>query len=145
MIEIDLRPDRRRLRQFGLIALVVFGALAGWAWWKGHLLGIELGANATRVAQILGLVAALSGLLAAVWPTGVRPLYVVMTLIAWPIGTVVSYAIMLIIFYLVITPTGLVFRVIGRDALNRKLDPERASYWEDHRTPPDLGRYFRQF
>jgi hypothetical protein len=52
---------------------------------------------------------------------------------------------MAILFYLVITPVGLVFRLVGRDAMNRRFDPSLPSYWVEHRMPASLERYFRQF
>ena len=144
MIELELRPDRRRLRQFGWLALVVFGLLAGWAAWRGHVLGFELG-DSSPVPVVFGVLAGVSGLFSLVWPTGNRALYTTMTLVAWPIGTVVSYTIMLILFYVVLTPVGLVFRLMGRDALHRRIDREARTYWVDHQTPDRLERYFRQF
>ena len=145
MIELDLRPDAARLRQFGWLAFGIVGALAAWAFWRGHLLGIDLGANARNVATTLGSVAGISALFSLVWPTGNRLLYTILTLVAYPIGTVVSYGIMLVLFYLIITPVGLFFRVIGRDALHRRFDRAASTYWVEHRTPEDISRYFRQF
>jgi len=34
-----------------------------------------------------------------------------------------------VIFFGVFTPTGMVMRIIGRDAMARKLDPAAKSYW----------------
>jgi hypothetical protein len=144
MIELDLRPDRTRLRQFGWLALVVFGLLAGWSAWRGHVMGIELG-ESSPVPVVFGVLAGVSGLFSLFWPPGNRVLYTAMTIVAWPIGTVVSYTIMLILFYLVLTPVALVFRLIGRDALHRRIDPQARSYWVEHQTPDRLDRYFRQF
>jgi hypothetical protein len=145
MIELDLRPDLRRLRQFGWLAAGVFGVLAGWARWRGHVVGIDLGDSAVTVSLVFGTVAAVSGLFSLLWPLGNRLLYVAMSLVAWPIGTVVSYTMMVILFYLVITPVGLFFRLVGRDALNRRVDASLPSYWVEHRTPASVERYFRQF
>ncbi len=32
-------------------------------------------------------------------------------------------------FYLIVTPTGLMLRILGRDYLSRKIDNETDSYW----------------
>lgn len=45
------------------------------------------------------------------------------------ISLVVNLALMGIMFYLVVTPVALFFRLVGRDALKRKLDPSAPSYW----------------
>jgi hypothetical protein len=48
---------------------------------------------------------------------------------------VVSPVMMGLIFFGVFTPVSLVMRAIGRDAMKRRFEPQRASYWEN-RTPP---------
>jgi Saxitoxin biosynthesis operon protein SxtJ len=49
-------------------------------------------------------------------------------------NAVVSPIILGVIFFGVFTPTGMVMRLIGRDAMARKLDPAAKSYWVK-RTP----------
>jgi hypothetical protein len=51
------------------------------------------------------------------------------------LGRVVSPVVLGIIFFGVFTPTGVVMRLFGRDAMCRKLDPAARSYWV-HRDPP---------
>ena len=40
---------------------------------------------------------------------------------------------------------AVVFRLIGRDALNCRFDADAGSYWITHRQGDDLDRYFNQF
>jgi hypothetical protein len=145
MIDLDLHPDRKRLRQFGIIALIAFGLLGAWARWKGHLAGIDLGDAADTVSTVLWCVAGLSGLFSLLWPPANRALYVLLILVAFPIGTVVSYVLMAFLFYVVITPVGLWFKIVRRDALHRRFEPDLGSYWVDHRPPQSNERYFKQF
>jgi Saxitoxin biosynthesis operon protein SxtJ len=44
-------------------------------------------------------------------------------------NAVVSPVILGVIFFGVFTPTGMVMRLIGRDAMARKFDPAARSYW----------------
>ena len=46
---------------------------------------------------------------------------------------------------MLITPVGLVFKLIQRDTMKRKLDREAASYWEEYRETEDLATYVKQF
>ena len=48
---------------------------------------------------------------------------------------VVSPVMMGLIFFAVFTPVAIAMRAFGRDALKRRYEPQRNSYWED-RTPP---------
>ena len=145
LLAVNLHPTRRDLRQFGVIALVIFGLLGAWILWRGTLFGIDLGTAGATIAYVLWGVGLVSGVLSAVAPAANRPLYVTLIVLTYPIGFVVSHVILAVIFYGMITPIGLVFRLAGRDALRRRFEPDVASYWVAHRGPESVGRYFRQF
>jgi len=145
MVRIDLSPDDATLRQFGWIGLLGFSLVAALAWLEWLVFAAGLGAwRETVVGALLGLglYSALAGL---VWPRANWPVYVGLSLVAYPIGFVLSYVIMGFLFFGMLTPVGLFFRVTGRDVLQRRFEPERSSYWSDPR--PDRGKrsYFRQF
>ncbi len=145
MIELNLKPDKKQLRQFGLIAFVAFFALAGLIAWKNGLFGFDFGAAGPVIMKVfLGLGAA-SGLLALIAPILLLPLYLALMILSYPIGFVISYVLMGILFYGLLTPVGLVFRIIGRDALKRKFDPDASSYYVPHRPVENVSRYYKQF
>ena len=45
------------------------------------------------------------------------------------LGKIISPIIMGIIFFVVVTPIGLVMRLLGKDVLNLKLNKKESSYW----------------
>ena len=45
------------------------------------------------------------------------------------LGKIISPIIMGIIFFLVVTPIGLLMRLLGKDVLNLKLNKKQGSYW----------------
>ncbi|MBW2313560.1 MAG: hypothetical protein JRH10_05150, partial [Deltaproteobacteria bacterium] len=47
--------------------------------------------------------------------------------------------------FLIIGPIGVVMRLAGHDPLNRKLEPDAASYWTPAEPMPPRERYFKQF
>lgn len=147
LIEINWNPDRRHLRRFGVVALVVFSAVGAWVFFRGSLFGFALGEGAANVtARVLWGVAALCGVLAAAAPSLLRPLYLGLSLVGLPIGLVVSHVVMGVVYYVVVTPIGLVMRLLGRDPLHRGFDPDAETYWvrrDEH--GEGAGRYFRQF
>ncbi len=145
MIELNLRPDRRVLRQFGGLALVGFGALAALAWFGALLFAFLPEAARPATAAALAGVGALAGLLSLVWPEANRPLYVGLSLVAFPIGFVLSYAIMGLLFYGMIAPLGFVFRLAGRDPLQRSFLPDAQTYWVDAGPERARDSYFKQF
>ena len=65
--------------------------------------------------------------------------------LAFPIGWTVSQVMLALMFFGLFMPFGLVFRLIGRDPLQRTRRSDRKSYWEPKPIPTDLKRYFKQF
>jgi hypothetical protein len=145
MIELDLRPDERTLRQFGFIALGGFGFVAAIAWYEVLVFSFGLGAAREPVAYGLAGAATLSLLFSLAYPKANLPIYLGITILTYPIGFVLSYVILGTLFYLIIAPIGLVMRAFGADPMERRILPEADSYWED--APPARGRasYFKQF
>jgi hypothetical protein len=145
MIEINLRPDAKTLRQFGLIAIFGFGFVATIAHYEMLIFAMGLGAAKPYVVYTFAGLAAYSGIFSLIYPKANLPVYVGLTVLSYPIGLVLSYVIMGTLFFGMITPTGIVMRIIGRDPLDRKFDPEAESYWHDCRPARDKASYFRQF
>jgi hypothetical protein len=141
MLKPNFRPEPRVLRQFASFAILGLPLLAGlllrlfgaFAWTHWALLT----AAAVGVLQRLLFAARIEA------PT--RYLFVGLTLVALPIGFVVSHLLMALIYYLVITPIGLVFRLTGRDVLGRRPDRQSRSFWRDRTADRRPASYFRLY
>ena len=59
------------------------------------------------------------------------------------LGAIVAPLVMGIVFFLVLTPIGLVMRIIGKDLLNKKYDKKKRTYWIKRDT--SIGTMKRQF
>ena len=59
------------------------------------------------------------------------------------LGAIVAPLVMGIVFFLVLTPIGLVMRIIGKDLLNKKYDKKKNTYWIKRNVP--IGTMKRQF
>jgi hypothetical protein len=142
LMDIHWKPTDRQLRQFGLIALVGL-PLAGWLFG-----GKPWPAEATQTQRIaigslagLGLVAAV---LALVRPQALRWPFIGATLLALPIGLVVGELILVIIYFGLFLPVSLIFRLMGRDALERGIDRSAKTYWQPKAQATGPESYFRQ-
>jgi MFS family permease len=145
MIEINWRPDDRVLRQFGIIALFGFSFLAVLAWWELLIFSVGLGEARPIVTTVFAGLAGLSAIFSAVAPRANLPIYLGLTMLSYPIGFVLSYVIMGFLFFVMITPLGLFFRLTGYDPLHRKFDRDATTYWMDPRPRRGKESYFRQF
>ena len=63
----------------------------------------------------------------------------------YPIGYVVSHVLLAVVYFGVFTPVAVILRAMGKDAMERRWDPERQSYWIDRGAPRPKEDYFRQF
>ena len=132
LIDIQWKPTHRQLRQFGVIALVAL-PLVGWIWGAGSSVLVALG--------LIGLAIAAAGF---VYPKLIQPIFVGLMLIATPIGLVIGELAMLLMYFGMFLPLGLFFRLVGRDALALKLDPDAKTYWSEKKQPSDVRSYYRQ-
>jgi hypothetical protein len=140
MIDPSVRDDGpeitdRLLRQFAGLWLAVFGALSllqGVG--RGHLV----------LASVLAALAVVPGLAGLARPRSVEPVFRVAMAAAIPIGWVVSHVLLAVIFYLVITPVAIFFRLIGRDALVRRPAPGAGTHWVAREPTTDPRRYWHQ-
>jgi len=121
--------DRRGLRNFGLtfagIVAVLFGLLLPWVF--GH-------ANPVWP----WIVAAIFVLWSLALPKTLRVFYRLWMRFGLLLNAVMSRVILGIVFYLVVLPTGLIFRLRGRDPMRRSFDRNLESYRAtSHRVPPE--------
>jgi hypothetical protein len=132
--ELDTSPGN--LRKFGLVVGGVFGLLAVWFWWRGKAFYPYLLIPSISLA-VFGLI----------WPKVLKQVYLAWMSLALVLGLIVSTALLTILFYLVVTPVGLVARLSGKDFLSRKLDPNATSYWivRDRSTSRQMKDYEQQF
>ena len=142
---INLKPAPKVLRQFGYAALVGFGLLAAMALLELGLFAGGLGNWRTGVAACLGALGVVSGAFSLTCPRANLPLFVVLSVIAFPIGFVLSYVILGLLFYGVITPAGLVLRLLGKDPMARRRDRSVQTYWIDTQDEKPDSTYLRQY
>ena len=133
-IEINWHPENRQVRNFGLASLVAL-PLAAALWTRGSF-------------WAMGSAAAIGGLLAAIgiaWPRGSRPLLVAISIVTAPLALAIHDLVLLLAFFLVVVPVGLLFRLIGRDPLQLKIDRTAGTYWQEKKQPRDVRSYFRRW
>jgi len=63
------------------------------------------------------------------------------------VGYFISRVLLTLVFFLVILPTGLIMRLVGKDPMERKMDPNAPSYWikKEEQTDYSVERYEKQF
>jgi hypothetical protein len=134
-VELNLNPTPRQLRVFS-VAFLVFGIVVGVLVW--------LRTDAVRPALITWGALSATAILFMVAPPFGKVAYAVTAVVSFPIGWVLSSVIMAAIYYLVVTPIGLMLRLAGRDALGMRARGEPSS-WTKRTVPREVSRYFKQY
>jgi Saxitoxin biosynthesis operon protein SxtJ len=136
MIPINWTPDRKTLAEFSEAGMFALGMVAApLAYYRGQ----------SKVAVAFWVVAVVGRLIGLTRPGWLKPAFLGLTLATWPIGWVVSRLTLGLLFLLVFTTVAIVFRLVGRDALNRSIDRRAKTYWEPYRPDRGLDRYLRPF
>jgi hypothetical protein len=133
--DVTTAPTDRTLRQFAALLTAAGLALAVWQGVRGGGSAVLVGAAAVASFGFVGLVR----------PRWLAPLFVGWMVVAFPVGWLVSTLVLLVLFYGLVTPVALFFRLVGRDALDRRLAPGQNSYWEEKPAAGEPSRYLRQF
>ncbi len=134
--DIPFRPTRRSLRQFAAAWLVFFGAFGAHQY-------IARGYH--QVGLVLMVLAVVVGAIGLLRPGAIRWLFIGWMVLAFPIGWTISQVMLVLMFYLILTPVAVFFRLRGRDLLCRKPAADRKSFWLPKATPQDVRSYFRQY
>ncbi len=111
---------RRTITSFALIVSGALLAIAAYQWWQG--------APHQWVLVTLVSIAALLLLLAAVAPSLLRPVYRGWMRVGEALGWLNTRIILTLVFFLVVTPIGLLMRLFGRSPI---ATAKRDSYWTD--------------
>jgi len=140
--EVNWKPNRDELRAFGKSLIIGFPCVAlvmllTLRWTEGRWI-----ADAPLALAAGGVLAGVVVMLAP--PLG-RPLYVVWYALACAIGLIIGNLLLALVFYVFVTGIGLFMRLIGRDALRRRLDRQAETYWREAEQPTDPRRYYSQF
>ncbi len=136
VIEMNWRPSPRELRVFAVVQLVAAAVIA---WLLHRRLGWDTAAIGLIGTSLIALVVGMAS------PSVLRPLFVGWMLAAFPLGWVMSHVMLATVYYIVLTPIGLLLRLGGRDALQLKQRPDANTFWVERKPPAKPSRYFQQF
>ena len=132
-------------RSFGLTFAFIFTLLSGWSFWEEWR--IEVGSVGIFSLWIfIGILATGFlgiGLLRPAWLAVPNRFWTQFGLF---LGKIIQPIVMGCVFFLIVTPMGLLMRLTGYDPMRRKFDPTAHSYWIKRDPPgPKPGSLTHQF
>lgn len=131
-----IKSEKSDLKKFGFLIGIILILASSYLLWKeqyGYAIG---GFVVGAVFIVLGFIL----------PSVLMPLQKAWMALAVVMGFVMTKIIMVIVFYVMVTPIGLMGRLGGKKFLDLKMDKDAASYWIK-RAPIKMEKshYERQF
>ncbi len=114
----NIKETKKDLRKFGLTVGIVLVILAALLFWFNKPTYLYFGG--------IGLFLVISALLI---PVILKPLNKIWMILAIILGWIMTRVILTILFYLVLTPVGLIAKLFRKDFLDLKLDTNVDTYW----------------
>ncbi len=115
----EIKSGRKELREFGLTIGTILVILGGVAIWRGKpiypyflVFGIVFVGTGIILPQILKFPQ-------KIW-MGLAVIF----------GFFMSRIVLAVLFYVVITPIGIITRIFGKDILDQRIDRSAGSYWK---------------
>ena len=132
---IKWHPDARELRRFAVAMLIGFSVLGSLAAWRAS------GINTTAII-LWGTGAVLAT--SAFVPKLGRLAYLAVYIPTSIIGYVVSNIVLALMFFFVITPLGILLRLMGKDLLQQRSQRGKTK-WTPVKSIKNEDSYYRQF
>ena len=134
---LKLDQSKKSLRNFALIVGTFFIILGILNFFWGE---------AKSNSLLLSSISLLFIILGLTYPKILKYIHFVWMMLALAMGYFLSRIILTIVFYIAITPIALIFRLIGKDVLDRKINKKTDSYWKKRAKNRDgLDGLERQF
>ena len=129
----EIKSSPKELREFGCTLGIFFAVIASISLWRHH--------GRAPVFFILAVIFLFFGIFL---PIILKPFQKIWMGLALLMGAVMSRVILCILFYLVVTPIGLLARCFGKDFLSQSRDRNRESYWIDRPTEKQDALYYEK-
>lgn len=131
----NIKSEKSDMRKFGIAIGVILLVIAGFLFWKEK--------ESYQIFLTVGTILFVLGILV---PAVLKPIYWIWMIFATILGWIMTRVILSLLFYIIITPIGLILRFFGKQFLELKWDKSKESYW-NYRTIKHLKMedYEKQF
>jgi len=132
---VNWRPDARELRRFAIAMLIGFTVLGLLSLWRAGGIG-----TTSIVLWSAGAVLAIAAFVPGLGKVAYLAVYLPTSII----GYVVSNVILALMFFLIITPLGIILKLMGKDLLQQRRQKD-TTQWTPVKGGKTEDSYYRQF
>lgn len=129
-VEVKRPPER----SFGFLFTMIFTGLTLWLFLQSGVFYV-----------VLALVSVILLFISIFTPHVLRPINILWFKFGLVLSAIVSPVVMSLVYFVVVTPTGLIMRLLGKDPLGLDLDAKAKSYWIKRDTSRPLQSMKDQF
>ena len=131
----NIKSSKREIRSFGITIGIIFLIIAGFLFYKEK-----------EAFHLLLYLAGSFICLSFLFPGILKPIYLVWMIFAVILGWFMTRFILSLLFYLIVTPIGLITRILGKDFLELKKEVSNDSYWNQRDSNLEKNQsYEKQF
>lgn len=131
----NIKGDKSDWKKFGITMGIILAIIGFFLLWKKN--------NYFEYSFFLAAAFIIPGL---ILPSVLKPVYKAWMALSVVMGFIMTRVIMFMIFYLIVTPIGLIASITGKKFLDMKIDQGAKSYWiVREKTQKVKSDYERQF
>ncbi len=128
----NIKTDKKSLKSFGVtIGIILF------------FITLIFLVNNNPIFKNLGITSSVFLILGLMAPMILKPFYLIWMIFAVILGWVMTRVILSMLFYLILTPIGLITRFLGEDFLSLKR-VNSGSYWNNRDAVEELKQDYRK-
>ena len=131
----SIKSEKNDFKKFGITIGVLLIIIAGFLFWKEK-----------ESFEILLVVGTIFSILGIVVPNILKPLFWIWMIFATILGWFMTRLILSLLFYLILTPIGMISRLFGKQFLELKFDKTDKTYWNyRHNDAFEKDKYEKQY
>ena len=126
-----MKKNKNTNRSFGILFFIVFFIIGIWPIFSGTELRLW--------SFIIAIIFLIMGIMKSRFLT---PLNIAWIKLGELLGVIIAPIIMGLVYFLVVLPTGILMRVLGKDLLKLKFKKDIVSYWNKKDTKVNFNKQF---
>ena len=130
----NIKGEKSDLRKFGITIGIILLIITGFLFWKEK--------ESFQIFLTFGVVLCVLGVAI---PVILKPIYWIWMIFATILGWVMTRVILGLLYFIIITPIGLIPRLFGKQFLDLRFDKSIDTYWNYRKTQLISSDYEKQF
>jgi hypothetical protein len=130
----NIKSEKNDLRKFGITIGIVLLIITGFLFWKEN--------ESFQIFLTIGVVLCVLGI---GLPVILKPIYWIWMIFATILGWIMTRVILSLLFYVILTPIGLILRMFGKQFLELKYNNNLNTYWNYRESQTQYNNFEKQF